>query len=205
MKSAYFLLMFLVAPILFPARAEVVVVDFQRVFENYRELKRVDQRFRKSVQEFQEAQRLEVEALTEKRETFNQLRSRAAQAGVGDEERKQLADQATNLLDELRQAEQKLQSERNEFQKQLEAKGNRLRRRIVDQVTDRISDLAGQRGWSLVLDSSARGVNGLPVAHFVAPERDVTGEVLAALNADEPEVAQPEVELGEEPVDGPDE
>lgn len=169
-----------------PLQAEMVVIHFQTVFEEYYELRIEDQKLRAEVQEFQREQEVKVQELQAKQQSFNQLRSRAAQPEVSDEEREQLAEQAVQQLEELNREEQALREERNQFQQDLEAKGVRLRRGIVDKVTKKITEMAEARNWTLVLDSSAKAPNGLPVVHFATPALDMTRVVIRELNASAP-------------------
>lgn len=169
-----------------PVGAEMVVVHFQTVFEEFYELRLEDQKLRATVQEFQQQQEVKVQELQAKQQAFNQLRSRAAQPEVSDEERGQLAEQAVQHLETLNREEQAIREERNQFQEDLEAKGVRLRRNIVDKVTRKITEMAEARNWTLVLDSSAKAPNGLPVVHFATPALDMTQVVIRELNASAP-------------------
>ncbi|MEX2607041.1 MAG: OmpH family outer membrane protein [Kiritimatiellia bacterium] len=169
-----------------PVRAEMVVIHFQTVFEEFYELRIEDQKLRASVQEFQREQEIKVQELQAKQEAFNQLRSRAAQPEVSNEEREQIAEEAVQQLEELNREQQAIQEERNQFQQDLEAKGIRLRRGIVDKVTRKITEMAEARNWTLVLDSSAKAPNGLPVVHFATPAMDMTQVVIRELNASAP-------------------
>jgi Skp family chaperone for outer membrane proteins len=178
---------FLLLCLSLPAAAETVVIHFQTVYEQFYELQREDQKLRASVNEFQQAQEAKVQALQAKQEAFNQLRSRAAQPEVSNEERQQMAETATQQLEALNREQQAIREERDRFQKDLEAKGIRLRRGIVEKVTNRISEIAEAQNWSLVLDSSAKAANGLPMVHYAAPAMDMTQMVIRELNASAPE------------------
>ncbi len=176
----------LLAGLSLPVQAEMVVIHFQTVFEEFYELRIEDQKLRASVQEFQREQDVKVQELQTNQQAFNQLRSRAAQPEVSDEERAQLAEQAVTQLETLNREEQVIREERNQFQQDLEAKGVRLRRGIVDKVTRKITEMAEARNWTLVLDSSAKAPNGLPVVHFATPALDMTQVVIRELNASAP-------------------
>lgn len=164
-------------------RAEIVSIHFQTVFEQFHELKEADQRLREEVNAFQQEQQAKVEALQAKQEAFNQLRNQAAQPEVGDEQRKQMIQQATAQLEALNLQEQALRQERNQFQQDIEAKGLRLRRGIVDKVNARIASMAKEQGWEIVLDASAKSPNGLPVLAYVTEARDKTEWVVRELNS----------------------
>jgi Skp family chaperone for outer membrane proteins len=162
--------------------AEIVSVNFQQVFEQYRELKLEDQKLRAQVADFQQEQQVKVQALQLKQQAFNQMRNQAAQPEVTEDQRKEIVKEATTQLEELNQEEQALRQERTQFQKDLEAKGLRLRRGIVDKVNEQIETFAEEEGWEIVVDASAKSPNGLPVLAYISPAMDKTQWVIAELN-----------------------
>ena len=164
-------------------QAEVITINFQTVFEEYYELKVEDQKLREEVSEFQQAQQEKVQALQAQQQAFNELRTRAAQPDVSDAERKQMVEEATKQLEALNQEEQAFRQEQAKFQKDLEAKGMRLRRGIVDKINEKVAEIAERQGWEIVLDSSATSPNGLPVISYSITSLDKTGLVIQELNA----------------------
>jgi Skp family chaperone for outer membrane proteins len=79
--------------------------------------------------------------------------------------------------------EQELQQAQQNFQRDVEEQGRRLRQRIVDEIRARIEVLSKERGWLIVMDASASGANGVPVVLYAAVESDVTREVIQSLNS----------------------
>jgi Skp family chaperone for outer membrane proteins len=158
------------------------VVNFQTVFQEYEELKRLDAEFRAEVETYREAQQAKVSELEAMQQQFNQLREQAAQPEVSEEERGALAEQATKILEELNRSERALREARQSFEQELEAKGIRLRRKIVQEVNQKVAQFAEQQGWDLVLDSSAVGPNGLPVIQYARPDADKTRWLITELN-----------------------
>lgn len=163
--------------------AEIVTVHYQTVFEQFNELKQEDQKLREEVAVFQQDQQAKVQALQAKQETFNQLRNQAAQPEVTDAQRKEMVTMATSQLEALNSEEQALRQERAQFQKDLEAKGMRLRRAIVDKVNATIAEIAQEQGWEIVLDASAKSPNGLPVVSYLSAAKDKTDFVIRELNS----------------------
>ena len=186
MKPSYrflFASLFCLLPGLNVLRAEIVSIDFQKVFEQFYELRQEDQKLREEVAAFQQAQQRKVQELQAKQETFNQLRNQAAQPETTDVQRKEMVTQATTQLEELNREEQALRQERTQFQKDLEAKGLRLRRGIVDKVNAKIAEIAKEQGWEMVFDASAKSPNGLPVIAYVTEAKDKTEWIIRELNS----------------------
>ncbi|MDF3129415.1 OmpH family outer membrane protein [Kiritimatiellaeota bacterium B1221] len=164
-------------------RADTVVINYQKVFEEYIELKLEDQKLRDQVAAFQTEQQQKVQSLQQKQQEFNGIRNRAAQPEVPEAERKSIVEKATQQLEELNKLEQELRQERAQFQKDLEAKGLRLRRGIVEKVNAKIEELAEENDWELVLDSSAKSPNGLPMVSYASKTLDRTDLLIQELNA----------------------
>lgn len=182
-KRIFSVSLFCLLPCLNALRAEIVCIHFQTVFEQFTELKQEDQKLREEVAAFQQIQQPKVEALQAKQEAFNQLRNQAAQPEIADEQRKEMVTQATTQLEELNREEQALRQERAQFQKDLEAKGLRLRRSIVDKVNAKIAEIAKEQGWEVVLDASAKSANGLSVIPYITESKDKTEWVIRELNS----------------------
>lgn len=180
MRPAFFLPLILL--LVLPCWSETVVVNFQTVFQEYEELRRLDMEFRAEVEAYKVKQQDEVTALQGKQQEFNDLRQKASQAGLTEEERVVLAEQATALLQELNSEERALRQARQVFEQELEAKGIRLRRKIVEDVQKQLAGFAEQQGWDLVLDLSAVGPNGLPVIQYSKPDADKTRWLITELN-----------------------
>jgi Skp family chaperone for outer membrane proteins len=179
-----------------PAQApRWVVVDFQKVFESYRDLQLADADMKREIQAFRQEQAVRIEGLNAKKQEFLELREQAAADGISEEDRTSLVEQATALFEQLRATEQELQQEQTEFNQQAEAKIGRLRREMADRVSSHLDRMARERGWDLVLDSSANGVSGLPVVQYADPTLDKTVDVINSLNAAAAE------EAGEEEAD----
>ncbi|WFB36078.1 OmpH family outer membrane protein [Kiritimatiellota bacterium B12222] len=171
-------------------QAEIVSINFQKVFETYPELKMEDQKLRQEVAAFQQAQNEKVQALQAQQQQFNAMRNQAAQPGLSADERKKLVGEATTSLEALNKEEQAIREERAQFQKDIEAKGLRLRRIIVDKVNAKVAEIAEEKEWEMVLDSSAKSPNGLPVIAYVTETKDQTDFVIRELMIEAQERAQ---------------
>ncbi len=163
--------------------ADIVTINYQKVFEEYIELKLEDQKLRDQVAAFQTEQQEKVQSLQLKQQEFNELRNRAAQPEVPEAERKAIVEKATRQLEVLNKQEQGLRQERAQFQKDLEAKGLRLRRGIVEKVNAKIKEMAEDNDWELVLDSSAKSPNGLAMVSYASQTLDRTDLLIQELNS----------------------
>ena len=175
----------------------VVTVKFQDVFEEYIPLRKLDQEMRMELQAFREEQAAKLQALQAGNQRFQELRGQAAAEDVSEEERERLIEQAGALFEELRASEQKLRQEQQAYNQEIESRAGRLRREVVDSILEHIQGMSRERGWTVVLDSSARGNNGLPTVLFADPGTDVTREVIRSLNR---AAAEEEAEATDDPA-----
>ena len=164
------------------ASAQTVVVDMNRVFQEYIRTQEADRQMQASIQNYRQGQQELQERFRVRQEAFNEMRQRTADRELDNAERQALAEEAAEMLNELRALEQELRQEDANRQRQIEEQGRRMRNRIVEEIQEKITELATARNWTLVLDSSATSTNGLPVVLHAMPAADVTGEVIQALN-----------------------
>lgn len=187
----------------FAQSGRVVTADFQQVFENYSELRELDQQMRAELQAFRDGQEEKLKALRAQNEQFQQIRNQAAAEGISAEEREELIERATEIFESLRREEQALQQKQQAFNQEMEARAARMRREVVDTVLEHVEEMSRERGWDLVVDASARGANGLPVVLFADPGMDVTREVVRSLNrAAAEEAEETEEDAAEDPPAG---
>jgi len=164
------------------ASAQTVVVDMNQVFQEYIRTQEADRQMQASIQNYRQGQQELQERFRVRQEAFNEMRQRTADRELDNAERQALAEEAAEMLNELRALEQELRQEDTNRQRQIEEQGRRMRNRIVEEIQGKITELATARNWTLVLDSSATSTNGLPVVLHAMPAADVTGEVIQALN-----------------------
>jgi Skp family chaperone for outer membrane proteins len=168
----------------------IAVIDFQEVFENYSELRRLDNDLRKELETFRNQQAEKITALQSKNQEFESMRQKAATLETDNEERKALTEEASALFTLVKEGEQKFQNEQKAFNEMIQGKANRLRRDIVDHIQAFVQEMAKERGWDLVLDASAIGGNGLKIVQHHDAAMDFTDEVIRGLNIQAAERAQ---------------
>ena len=184
MTAKTLLTVFLLAGALLPRihAATIVVVDLNRVFEEYHRTRQMEQQFQARVQEFQAERERKQQEFQEKQQAFQRLRQESAQQELDEPTRQTLAEQAAAMLNDLQQSEQNIRQEIQNSQQQLEAQGLRMRRRILDEIQEKVNEMAAERNWDLVLDRAAISGNGTPVVLHAATTLDVSNEILQSLN-----------------------
>jgi outer membrane protein len=167
------------------ARAQnVVVVQMDRVFVEYFKTREAEIGLQEQIQEYREQQQKSQEDYQALQQQFNQIREAAAQMTLTDEARRVKAGEASELLNQIRAKEEEIRGQEQQRQQQIEEKGRRMRQRLVEEILEKIREMAPARNWDLVLDSAGASPNGLPNVLFAQNSRDVTAEVIQALNRD---------------------
>lgn len=162
--------------------AQVVSVNMDRVFQEYIRARQAEMQLQQMIQEFREEQTARQGEYQQLVQAFQEIRQRSAAAGLPEEERQRLAEQAGGILTQVREMEQQLRAAEQTRQQQLEAQGLRLREQLVTDIRQRIAEMAETRNWAVVLDASGRSPNGVHQVLFVSPSADVTQEVIQSLN-----------------------
>ena len=82
----------------------------------------------------------------------------------------------------LRDEENKIRRFDETRRKQLQEQGQRMRKRIVDEIRALVEKHAKAKAYQAVIDASGQSLNGVPIVLYVDPRADITGEILDILN-----------------------
>ena len=66
--------------------------------------------------------------------------------------------------------------------KQIEEQGQRMRKRIVDEIKETIGSYATSQGLDGILDSSGQSLNGVDLVLFADSRVDITESIIELLN-----------------------
>ncbi|MFT5124750.1 MAG: outer membrane protein [Candidatus Omnitrophota bacterium] len=187
MKYLFNLLMPIVASaiLLQPAMAAdttVVFVDLDKAFNEYYKTKLADSQLKEQAEEFNSERKKLVEVYESLQEAFNKLREDSANPGLKEDARTELRNQAEEKLIELRDQEQKIRRFDETRRKQLEDQGRRMRKRIVDEIKEKVQTFARNQGYAAVIDISGQSLNGVEIVIYVDKKVDVTPSILELLN-----------------------
>jgi Skp family chaperone for outer membrane proteins len=96
-------------------------------------------------------------------------------------------DVAEAKLNTLRDCEMKIRERINQRQKEIADQKMRMQRRIVGKLREIVGKYSSEKGYTLVLDSSAMGISGVESVVYSKENLDVTEEVLKIINIGTPE------------------
>ncbi|MDZ4198317.1 MAG: OmpH family outer membrane protein [Kiritimatiellia bacterium] len=162
--------------------ARTVVVNLERVFNEYHKTRRADAQLKSQAEEFNTERQQMVAQLEAAQKEFTSLREDAQNPALTEEARSARRIQAEEKVLSIRELEAKIKEFEEMRSKHLESQSRRMRRGLVEEIRDAIRAHARTRGYDLVLDVSGNSLNGVELVLFADPRVDITTEVLEKIN-----------------------
>ncbi len=116
-------------------------------------------------------------------EQFQELREQASSDILMEEARKEAAEDAQKKFEEIQGKEQELRKFVSETQRQFEARRNQQLNLFYSEIADVVTELAKEKGATLVIDISARAGDGRAPVLYTDGSYDITPEVISRINA----------------------
>jgi len=160
----------------------IVVVNMDRVFNEYHRTREAEQQVQTLIQQFREEQQKTQQEYQELQQAFAAIRDTAGDITLSDEDRRAKATEASEILNRIRAMEEEIRNREQQRQQQIEEQGRRMRQQLVNAILEHIGDISPGRNWDLVLDASGVSPNGIPNILHAANPRDVTAEVIQSIN-----------------------
>ena len=160
----------------------IVTVDMDKLFNKYYKTNLADAQLKEQADEFNEERETLIEKYNGQQELFQQVREDAQNMALMEDVRTSKRDEAEEMLLDIREQEQKIRRMEQQRRKQLEEQQQRMRKRIVAEISETIEAYARERNYLLVIDSSGQSLNGVSVLLYAAPKLDITEELLELLN-----------------------
>lgn len=160
----------------------IASVDLDRAFTEFYKTKLADAQLKQQAEEFKTERKKLVDAFKQLQESFDTLREEAQNTALNEDARAQKKAEAEEKLVEIRDQEGKIRRFDESRQKQLDEQSRRMETRLVDEIQDAVKTLARKENLSLVLDTSAKSRNGIPVVAYTDGKRDITNLLIEELN-----------------------
>jgi outer membrane protein len=178
-----------------PAGAEtrIATVDMAKLFDGYYRTQQANTALQKVMNDLEQDHNKMVEELKKLQQEYEGALAGANDQAVSAEERGKRKQLAEDKLKQVRRSEGNLDDYRRTAQSTLTEQKRRAMEKVVEDIRVVVEAKAKAGGYTLVLDVSAVGGNGLPVVlYHGASDSDLTQAVLSDLNAAAPhEAAKP--------------
>ncbi|MBU6399343.1 MAG: OmpH family outer membrane protein [Verrucomicrobia bacterium] len=192
----------------FPATAQtkIATINLQKVFDGYWKTKQADVQLRDQANAV-EKKRSEMFSDYEKAtKDYKKLLDEANDQAVSADERERRKKAAETKLRDLQDMDNTYQKFMRAEEARLQEQKQRMRQKILGEITKVVKTDAAQAGYTLVLDSAAQSKDLTSIVIFSASgSDDLTDKVLAEVNAnapaDLPKVDDDKSGTGDKPVD----
>jgi len=164
----------------------IACVNMVKVFDNYWRTKQAEASLKDQAAELEREHKELVDQWNKAKVEYQKLVDSAADPAISSEERERRKTEAERKLNEVREIEKTVAQHERQARITLEEKQRRLRANLVDEIRATITAVAQSGGYTIVLDSSAVGVNNVPIVLYNSPAVDISEEVLRQLNATAP-------------------
>jgi len=168
------------------AQARIATVDLGVIFKKYY----MTDEAKQAIAETEKDLKKELETMDEAHKkliaTTKKLVEESNDQGVSDEERKKRKAALEPKLKDLKDSETALKDTLARSEADLKQKTGRMMDKIVGDIKKAIESKAKSGGYSMVIDSSARGSNQTEMLLFNSGENDLTTAVVDMLNAAAP-------------------
>jgi len=160
------------------AGAEIAVVNMSKVIRALPETKTAESALEEQIKQFELEHKEMLAKLEKLNQDFKDVRKDAQNAALSEEERAKRTELAEKKLNEIKEAEYKIQESAVLKQKQVVDQKDRVREQIMTRIREIITGYAVKKGYNLVLDSSAVAINGAQTIVYNRDVPDITEEVL---------------------------
>lgn len=169
------------------AQYRIATVDLGRVFTNYWKTKQADMAIEEQRADMEKTDKDMVASFTRGKDEYQKLLDSVNDPAVSSEERdKRKRDAEAKLVDLKRQDDDLAQFERGS-QARLTEQARRTSENIFADIKVVVTAKAKTDGYTLVVDTAARGENGIPmVVYYLPGENDITDAVIKQLNVGAP-------------------
>jgi len=168
------------------AQSRTATVNMAKVFENYWKKDQAQAAFDQRKAEFEKEGKGMLDDYNKAREEYNKLLDSANDQSVTPEAREKRKTAAEDKLRELKTSENTIRTFKSTMDDQLNSQMKRMKDAILQDIRTAVTAKAKAAGYSMVLDSSAESITGVPVLLYTNGENDMTDGILSQLNAGAP-------------------
>jgi outer membrane protein len=177
----------LLAALAVPAQAQVVsagivFADLESVFTNFYKTRTANDQLQDQIAEMRSERETMIANYEALQEAYQATRDRALSTALNEDTRAGLRREAEEKLVEVRDQETRIRRFDEMSQKRLDEQSLRMRRRLLEEINEKIAAFAKEKGYQAILDTSGLTMNGVPPVVYVDPRHDITALLIAMLN-----------------------
>lgn len=185
----------LLSPAVIPVAAQpavkVATVDLNRAYSQYWKTQEKTGKLIERSNEIQEQineMQKRIEAVANE---VRQLRQDSENPALNSEAKARISSDAQKKFEEFQDLQERLRQYADNMERSIQQDRNIFTKLMIDEITDKVLEIAKARGANVVLDTSGRTANGVSGVLYADPAFDVTEAVITELNKTKPEGFQP--------------
>lgn len=176
----------LFAPLVAQAQGNIGVINLRQVFDEYYKRSLADAQIKKRAAELDEERESMIRQYQALEAEMKELTESAADFGASLEERNRRKAAADAKQVQMRAKETQINQFNTQARELLSEQSNRMRNRVMDEISDVVRAEAEASGYFLVLDIDAETINKTKMVVFHNGQNDITRKIITRLNADAP-------------------
>lgn len=166
----------------FAEEQKSAVVDMEKIFKGYYKTKINSAKFQKQAATFKDYADKLAESQLKLEEEFRSLRDASQNIAFSENERESKRLAARDKYRQLQSKQAELQQYDREKSTQLKEQYDNMRQDLLNEIRKSIAKYAKEQNYSLVLDSSGKSMNDIPLVIYYQTEMDITDIILERIN-----------------------
>jgi outer membrane protein len=172
---------------------KIAVINMDLVFQKYYKTKLVDSSLKKQAELYKVWTRKLKDSLVKMQQEFNVLRDASQNIALSSGERDRKTFEAQKKFLQMKEKKAELDNYLKRKGQQFKQLEQMKREEIITDIKGAVARKCSLEGYTLVLDSSGKTLNGISAVVYVNSAYDLTTDVLKDLNRGQKPVPQPQV------------
>ena len=160
----------------------IAFVDLERVFEEFYKTRRAYEGLERQARENRAERDRRMAQLREMQEQYRDARENATDPALSEAMREEKRSQVIDLELQIQRFREESEELLTDLARAQQADEQRIQRRLVDEIMEKMESYSRSRGFDAVLDSSGMAMSGVAVVLYVDPRHDITNAVIEMLN-----------------------
>ena len=160
----------------------IVFIDLDRCFNEFYKTKLADTQLKEQANEYNDERKEMVDRYQAMQDEFNLLKEASGNTALAESVRDEKRTDAEDKLVEMREQQARIRRFDDSRKRQIEEQGLRMRKRIVEEMRERVVQYARSQGYAAIIDSSGQSLNGVPLILYAEERYDITESMLQLLN-----------------------
>ena len=161
---------------------KIAVINMDKVFQQYYKTQMIDRSLKKQAELYRVWTRKLQESMTKMQQEFNVLRDASQNIALSSSERDRKTFEAQKKFLQVKEKKAELDNYLKRKEKQFKQLEQAKRGEIITDIKNAVARICALEGYTLVLDSSGKTLNGISAVIYANSAYDLTNRVIKGLN-----------------------